>query len=183
MRFASIFTLLVSAASLASASTIGFTCTPSNNNSIANGVLVTGGTTSVNCGGFTAPNGSAITNVAFDFLGTYQDSVDNRDHQLTFSGTSAFGGFGPVDTTISPAIGFAVASGGSAQLLASTPSWLFTVTTSNTNGGNVLPYNASYTIGGTYTYEVQDQGGVPEPSTLALVGGVLVLAGIRKARS
>ena len=183
MRFASIFTLLVSAASLASASTIGFTCTPSNNNSIANGVLVTGGTTSVNCGGFTAPNGSAITNVSFDFLGTYQDSVDNRDHQLTFSGTSAFGGFGPVDTTISPAIGFAVASGGSAQLLASTPSWLFTVTTSNTNGGNVLPYNASYTIGGTYTYEVQDQGGVPEPSTLALVGGVLVLAGIRKARS
>ena len=183
MRFTSIFTLLVSATSLASASTIAFTCTPSNNNSIANGVLVTGGTTTVSCGAFTAPNGSAITNVAFDFLGTYQDSVENGNHQLTFSGNSAFGGFGPADTTISPTIGFAVASGGSAQLLASTPSWLFTVTTSNTNGGNVLPYNASYTISGTYTYEVQRHDGVPEPSTLALVGGVLVLAGIRKFKS
>ena len=180
MRFSSLFTLLVSAASLASASTIEFTCTPSNNNSIANGALVTAGTTTVSCGGFMAPSGSAITNVSFNFLGTYQDSVDNGNHQLTFAGSSAFGGFGPVDTTISPTIGFAVASGGSAQLLASTPSWLFTVTTSNTNGGNVLPYNASYTISGTYTYEVQDQSGVPEPSTLALVGGVLVLAGIRK---
>ena len=182
MRFTSIFTLLISAASLATASTIGFTCTPSNNNSVANGVLVTGGTTAVSCGGFAAPNGSAITNVAFDFLGTYQDSVENGNHQLTFSGSSAFGGFGPVNTTISPTVGFAVASGGSAQLLASTPSWLFTVTTANTNGGNVLPYNASYTISGTYTYEVQG-GGVPEPSTIALVGGVLVLAGVRKFKS
>ena len=37
-----------------------------------------------------------------------------------------------------------------------------------------------------FTYEVQDnvvQSGVPEPSTLALVGGVLVLAGSRKFKS
>ena len=75
-----------------------------------------------------------------------------------------------------------MASGGGAfAVIPSTPNWIFSVTTSNTSLANVLPDNASYTISGVYTYEVQ--GGVPEPSTLALVGGVLVLAGIRKFRS
>ena len=34
-----------------------------------------------------------------------------------------------------------------------------------------------------FTYAVNVQSGVPEPSTLALAGGVLVLAAIRKFKS
>ena len=183
MRYLSIFALLVSASSLASASTLAFSCVPNNNNAVTNSALVLGGATSVTCDGFSAPAGSLITNISFNFLATFQDSVDNGNHQLTFSGNSAYGGFGPGTTTSHPSVGFMVASGGGAQAIANTGgNWIFNVATSNTLNVNVLPDNASYTISGVYTYEVQD-GQVPEPSTLALVGGVLVLAGIRKFRS
>ena len=182
MRYLSIFALLVSAASLASASTLAFSCVPNNNNAVTNALLVNGGATSVTCDGFSAPAGSLITNVSFNFLGTFQDSVENGNQQLTFSGTSAYGSFGPASTNAHPNVGFMVASGGGPQAIASTGgNWIFNVSTSNTSNANVLPDNASYSISGVYTYEVQ--GGVPEPSTLALVGGVLVLAGIRKFRS
>lgn len=182
MRYLSIFALLVSASSLASASTLAFSCVPNNNNAVTNSALVMGGATSVTCDGFSAPAGSLITNISFNFLATFQDSVENGNHQLTFSGNSAYGGFGPGTTNSHPSVGFMVASGGSAQAIANTGgNWIFNVATSNTSNVSVLPDNASYTISGVYTYEVQ--GGVPEPSTLALVGGVLVLAGIRKFRS
>ena len=182
MRYLSLFTLLVSAAS---AATINFSCAPSNNNAVSNGALVTGGSTTTTCEAFTAPAGSVITNVQVNFFATFQDSVDNGNHQLTYSGSGAFGSFAAANTTIDPNVGFVSTFGNTAQNVASTGgTWTFTTLVSNTVAGNVLPFASSYTVSGVYTYEVQDTGGaVPEPSTLALVGGVLVLAGIRKFRS
>ena len=179
MRYLSIFTLLVSAAS---ASTINFSCAPSNNNAVAGAALVNGGSTTTTCDAFAAPAGSVITNVLINFFSTFQDSVNNGNHQLTYSGSGAFGSFAAANTGIDPNVSFVSTSGNTAQNVASTGgTWLFTTLVSNTVGTNVLPQASSYTVSGTYTYEVQ--GGVPEPSTLALVGGVLVLAGIRKFRS
>ena len=182
MRYLSIFTLLVSAAS---AATISFSCAPNNQNAVTNAGLVNGGATSVTCNGFTAPAGSIITNVNMQFLGTFQDSFGNGNQQLTFAGSSAFGGFAAASTTSDPNVGFLFTNA-----ISSTPgvnstggTFVFSVTTTNTVNGSTLPDNASYTVSGVYTYEVQNQGGVPEPSTLALVGGVLVLAGIRKFKS
>ena len=181
MRYLSIFTLLVSAAS---ASTINFSCAPSNNNAVAGAALVTGGSTTTTCDAFAAPAGSVITNVLINFFATFQDSVSNGNHQLTYSGSGAFGSFAAANTGIDPNVSFVSTSGNTAQNVASTGgTWLFTTLVSNTVGTNVLPDNSSYTVSGTYTYEVQAPGGIPEPSTLALVGGVLVLAGIRKFRS
>ena len=182
MRYLSIFTLLVASSSLASASFLNFTCVPGNNNAVANAALVTGGSTTTTCDAFAAPAGSVITNVLINFFATFQDSVNNGNHQLTYSGSGAFGSFAAANTGIDPNVSFVSTSGNTAQNVASTGgTWLFTTLVSNTVGTNVLPQASSYTVSGTYTYEVQ--GGVPEPSTLALVGGVLVLAGIRKFRS
>ena len=53
-------------------------------------------------------------------------------------------------------------------------------------GASTAITGATFNAMVNFTYEVQDnvvQSGVPEPSTLALVGGVLVLAGIRKFKS
>lgn len=189
MRSLSIFTLLVSSAFTASAAFVDFSCAPINNNAVLNSALVTGGATQVTCfaGGLNAAPGQQITNVTLNFLGTFQDSVSNGLHQLTFSGSSVHGNFGPLNTNAAGSVGFTDTPGVIiiAGPVASLASFVVNVTTSNTNGANVLPDNASYTISGQYTTEaIPTQGGdVPEPSTLALVGGVLVLAGIRKFRS
>ena len=51
-------------------------------------------------------------------------------------------------------------------------------------GASTAITGATFNAMVNFTYEVQDQGpGVPEPSTLVMVGGVLVLAGIRKFKS
>ncbi len=184
MRTLSVFALLGLAASFASANTIAFNCIPNNQNAVTSGVLVNAGSTSVTCDGFDAGAGNTITNISYDFLGTFQDAVStNGNHQLTFTGSSIYGNFGPQDTNIAGAVGSAATSGGSANNTQSVANWVFNVTTANTDSNNVLPNNASYTITGVYTFEANNQGGVPEPSTLALVGGVLILAGIRKFRS
>ena len=181
MRYLSIFTLLVSAAS---AGTIPFTCAPNNNNAVTNGAPVTAGSTNVTCTGFTPPAGQFIINVRLNGFATFQDSVDNGNHQLTYSATGAFGSFAAANTGPDPNVSFVSAFGNTAQNLASIANWVVTVSVSNTVAGNALPDNSSYTISGVYTYEVQNNDpGIPEPSTLVLVGGVLVLAGIRKFRS
>ena len=53
------------------------------------------------------------------------------------------------------------------------------VTSPGSTVGTVGSANGSVFV--SYTYEAIPTG-IPEPSTLALVGGVLVLAGIRKFR-
>ena len=82
MRFLSIVSLLVSAAALASASTLSTTCTQN--------VYMTqsGSGQNVVCGGFTAPIGSAITDIKWGFgrhnllrqfyLGGYVGRCSNR---------------------------------------------------------------------------------------------------------
>ena len=64
MRYISIFSLLISAASLASASTLSTTCTQN--------VYMTqsGSGQNVVCGGFTAPIGSAITDIKWGLVDT-----------------------------------------------------------------------------------------------------------------
>ncbi len=179
---------MAASAFTASATIVDFSCTPINNNAVLNSGLVTAGSTSVTCftGGVNAGANNQITNVQINFLGTFQDSVSNGNHQLTFAGTSVNGNFGPLTTNSAGSVGFTDTPGVIiiAGPVASLAQFVINVTTSNTNVNNVLPDNASYTISGSYTLEaIPNQSGVPEPSTLALVGGVLVLAGIRKFRS
>ena len=184
MRLLSVFALLVSAVSFASANTIAFSCIPNNNNAVTDGALVGGGATSVTCTGLDAGAGSRITNVSYDITYTFQDSLNNGLHQLTYNATSVFGNFstGNQNTTSNGAFGGGSSTFGGAMSIQSTGgNYLVNVVSSNTVNTNVLPDNASYTISGVYTYEAQT--GTPEPSTLALVGGVLVLAGLRKFRS
>ncbi len=161
-------------------------CTPTNQTAVESGVLVNSGSTTVSCAGFTAPSGSLITNVSFNFLGTFSDSDNsNGTHQLIFNGTTPWGSFGPLATTSGVDVGSTGTQTGltpGAPGVNSIAAFLVTVTTSGADG-LVLPESGQYTVRAVYTYEAEQQSGVPEPSTLALVGGVLVLAGIRKFRS
>lgn len=186
MRSLSIFTLLVAAASMASATTVNFSCTPQNQPGINAGALVNSGSTSVTClaGGIDVGSGNLIQNLTLNFVGSFNDSISGTNHQVEFTGTSSQGGFATTATSAGDFVGFAVVSNfvntnPGTQTLAS---FVFNVTTALA-GGTVSPESAAYTVSGSYTYEAQQQSGVPEPSTLALVGGVLVLAGIRKFRS
>ncbi|MBY0503729.1 MAG: PEP-CTERM sorting domain-containing protein [Bryobacteraceae bacterium] len=185
MRSLSIFVLFAVSCSLASASIITQTCTPTNQDSVAGGIIVNAGTTTVSCAGFSAPIGSSITNISFNFLGTFSDSDGNNGlHQITFSGTTPYGTFGPFNTGSNGDVGSTGSQTGlsAAANIANTGAFNVSVTASNTVNTNALPESAQYTVRAVYTYEV-NQSGVPEPSTLALVGGVLVLAGLRKFRS
>ncbi|MBY0503730.1 MAG: PEP-CTERM sorting domain-containing protein [Bryobacteraceae bacterium] len=189
MRSLSVLTLLAASCTLANASIISQVCGAINTSAIAGGALVNNGSVTVSCGGFTAPIGQSIINISFSFLGTFSDSDGNNGlHQLTFNGTTPFGSgaFGPFNTGSDGDVG----STGNQNSLSSAvlsqnglAGFNVTVTTANTVGGNALPDTGQFTVRAVYTYEVDQQpGGVPEPSTLALVGGVLVLAGLRKFR-
>lgn len=178
MRSLSIFALLAASASLASATTVAFQCSPVEQQAIASGVNL--GSSQVTCGGFSAPSGFDITNISYSFDGSFQDAQVNGNHQLTFTVVNAL--FGSLDFTTGSHPSISLATGALGSTLDASAQ-TFTVTVANTVGGNNLPNSASYAVYGTYTYEAQQQSGVPEPSTLALVGGVLVLAGIRKFRS
>ncbi len=181
MSYFSTCLVLLSAASVAGAATITFDCNPVNQNHTLDGGLVGGGTTTVACDAFDAGAGSLVTEVTYTINLTWQDSVNNGTHQLTFNATSALGGFdtGNFDTTLDESIGgFGPVVWGGTLLQQSIDAYLVTVVTSNTTPTSALPNLGSYTITGVYTYEVQDN--VPEPTTLALVGCILVLGGIRK---
>ncbi|MBY0503731.1 MAG: PEP-CTERM sorting domain-containing protein [Bryobacteraceae bacterium] len=184
MRFLSMLAFVAATSTFAHASFIQ-TCAPVNQDSVASGALVNSGTTTVNCAGFTAPSGFNITNISFSFLGTFSDSDSNNGmHQVSFSGTTPWGTFGPFDTNLDPEVGSTGALSGitpGTNLGAAVSPFSIIVNVANTINTNSLPDAAQYTIRATYSYETSLTG-VPEPSTLALVGGVLVLAGLRKAR-
>ena len=116
------------------------------------------------------------------FAGAFSDGNPNNSSQISFSGSSILGNFGPINTgtsTLSSDTGFVT---GINSTLNATPGFAaFNVNITTSSIGASVPDSAQYSVFATYTYEVQG-GGVPEPSTLALVGGVLVLAGIRKFR-
>ena len=179
MRFLSIFSLLLSAASLASASTLSTTCTQNVY------LSQSGSGQTVVCGGFTAPVGYAITDIKWGYGVDFQyNPLDPGAYTIL----AAFDGPGANDATgllvtsanrpLTNLVNVALADFG---LFSSGASFATSYV-----GASTAITGATFNAMVNFTYEVQDnvvQSGVPEPSTLALVGGVLVLAGIRKFKS
>jgi len=183
LRSLSIFTLLVASASFASATVVNFNC-QLDAPAITLGVLNGGGATSVTCGAFTAPALNEITNFTLRFNGSFQDGDDQTNKTVGYAVTTsnAFGSI-PNVNFMGTDVGVYTSNTFVNQVglqLASIAQFQVNVTTTT---GNLIPNSASYSVRGTYTYEVISDNTIPEPSTLALVGGVLVLAGIRKFRS
>jgi len=194
MRSISIFTLLVASASFASATVVTFNCQALDTQAVSPGspaTLTGGGTSQVTCSGmgpggsFQAPALNQITNFRLSFLGTFQDGdPNNGTHQLSFAGASSQGGFAATNTSAGSGFGgLDLPNFVNSNTIGDRPQFVFTVTTANV--GINLPNSASHSVTGTYTYELipTNDPAIPEPSTLALVGGVLILAGIRKFRS
>ena len=178
MRYFSIFALLAASASFASANMITIACGPQM--STINFSTITSPLAST-CAAQNFGGGTNITNVSLAFAGAFSDGNPNNSSQITFSGSSILGNFGPITTAtdnLSGNTGYVIGLNSTAN---ATPGFgAFNVNITTTSTGASVPDSAQYSVFATYTYEVQ--GGVPEPSTLALVGGVLVLAGIRKFR-
>ena len=176
MRYFSLFSLLVSAASLASASTISTTCSQNVYSTQS------GSGQNVVCGGFTAPAGSTITAITWGYGVDFQfNPLDPGANTIiaAFDGPGANDATGllvtsanrPLTNLVNVALAdFGLFSGGA------------TFATSYV-GASTAVTGATFNAMVNFTYEVNAQSGVPEPSTLALVGGVLVLAGIRKFKS
>ena len=179
MRYLSIFTLLVASASLASANLITIACGPQV--SSINGGIVTVGPLVATCAAQSFA-GFTISAVSLGFAGAFSDGNPANSSIVTYNGTSSLGNFGPISTpadVLSANTGFisglnpGASSGG-----------LINVSVTTTSTGASTPDSAQFSVFATYTYETTvTQPGVPEPTTLALVGGVLLLAGIRKFRS
>ena len=182
MRYLSIFTLLVASSSLASASIISGTCTPS-------GFFSGGAGTNVySCNGATVAAGFQIIagslTLTVDYLNggtvgtnTFQVSIPVPGFSPNpLVGVSSGGTSSPPQIPVTSTLNAVPFANGAS--LAN-----FTVTgTGSTTSGSVAA--GSGVLSYSYTVEAVQQGGqVPEPTTLALVGGVLVLAGIRKFRS
>jgi hypothetical protein len=183
LRSLSVLALLVASVSAASANTISFLCLQAGTpiGTYINGV----GSLDYSCSGFSAPAGFNITSVTILGRVDYQfGQPGSNTFQVSF--TESIPGFSPSPLVVANAGGEAssgIANGTTtlAGPLASLAA--FTVTgASSTTLGAVDAGSASVRV--TYTYELQQQPptGTPEPSTLALVGGVLVLAGLRKFR-
>ena len=178
MRYLSIFTLLAASASLASASIITMGCSQVVNT----GQTVSPGGNMV-CGGFTVPGGSTLFSIVYNY------AID-----FSFNPLTAPGGTASVNATINAPGAYDVAVNfnntarpnvGSVTVnVADWAAFLAGATLGTAHVGTVGVTSSTFDALVTFTYEVNPpQGGVPEPSTLALVGGVLVLAGIRKFRS
>ena len=190
MRYLSIFTLLVASSSLASATIISGFCTPTPGSGPVGTYASGTGTVSYSCGGtgggvaagFQVIAGSLTLQTDYQFgsagLNTFQVSIPVAGYTanplvaFTSATGSSSGGSTAVTSTLN---GTPLASGVNVAA--------FVVTgTGSTTSGSVA--TGSGLLSYSYTVEaVQNTGGVPEPTTLALVGGVLVLAGIRKFRS
>ena len=174
MRYLSIFTLLVSAASLASANTISIGCSTNIYNG-QNG----SGQSSV-CAGFSVPGGFNLTGVTYDYAIDFQFNLLQPGTRSILADLNGPGGADAmgilVNTANRPLVGtVVVAPADWAAFLAGA-----SIGTSYV-GASTSVTGATFDTQVNFTYETQS--GVPEPSTLALVGGVLVLAGIRKFRS
>ncbi len=187
MRSLSIFTLLVASASFASATTITITCgsVQSINGPIdgAAGSITT--PTDVTCAAQDFGSGFNITNVSLGFAGSFSDPFPSTSSQVGFAGTASGGLVGNFGTFFTGTDGLSGNTGFQNNLLAATPGTqtfaAINVSVVTTSPGATIPNSGGYSVFANYTYESNDV--IPEPSTLALVGGVLVLAGIRKFRS
>jgi len=146
----------------------------SNVNSITNGVVTN--PTNVNCGQIDAGAGNLITDVAVRLIGSFNDTVAG-DNQVQFVGNGPLGATHTIQTGVgqfsgdsgAPSSGSFVGVG--TQTLAAS---VVAITTSNL-GGLPTPDNTSIAVWLEYnTAPIQTGGGVPEPSTMALLGSALV---------
>lgn len=184
MRSLSIFALLAVSASLASATTVSFGCTV---NGAPGATYASGaGSATFNCSGFAAPLNSEITNISILGRTDYQfgNNPGPNTFQISFALPVGFSA-NPLISSISGGESSPGITGNTANLGSGLPTLSYSafsvVGTGSTTAGAV--FSGSGTLSVTYTYEaIQQNGNIPEPSTLALVGGILALAGIRKFR-
>ncbi len=184
MRSLSIFTLLAASCSLASATIITTSCTPTTPDFYNAGA----GTVTYSC------NGSGAIASGFQIIAA--SLTGQVDYAFGGNGSNTFqvsfavpANYLPspmvVSITGGPSSGGIVS--GTSSLTVGLPSSAaiaaFTVIgTGSVPSGTVDAGSGRLMV--SYTIEaIPNNGGVPEPSTLALVGGVLVLAGMRKFRS
>ena len=184
MRSLSIFALLAASCSLASATVISSTCIP--NVGIGNVGLFLGGTGTVtySCNGIAQAAGFQITSAVLTGTADYVQGSNNMNtFQVSFDVPNGF--------SLNPIIATATGTTSSGVIvpfvsnLTTVPLPSFAafsvIATGSTPMGTVVAGSGVLTI--AYTVEAIPNGQVPEPTTLALVGGVLVLAGLRKFRS
>lgn len=183
MRSLSIFVLLAASCSLASASIITAACTPSIGSGNVGTFAGGSGTVTYSCEGFAANSGFEIISAVLTGQADYQFATATP---ATFEVSFAV----PAGFSVNPIVASASGNISSGNIVPFT-STLTTVPLASFAAFNVVG-TGSTTLGSvatgsgvlsvSYTVEAVS-GGVPEPSTLALVGGVLILAGIRKFRS
>lgn len=169
--------LIGAALCLASVSQAALLFCASNINTVTSGT--TTNPTNINCGAIDAGAGNVITDVAIRLLGSFNDSVENTDHQMQFDAShnltaathSLQTGIGDLSGNGGPSVGSAVAVG--TQTLAAS---IVAITTSKV-GVFGSPDNASIAVWLSYN-TAPVQTGVPEPSTLALLGSALVGFGL-----
>jgi len=172
--------LTLAALAMASTSQAAFLFCGSNINTVTN--QVTTNPTNVNCGSIDAGAGNLITNVAIRLLGSFNDTVAGNN-QVQFDATGPLGTTHSIQTAIAPFSGDngGPSSGGfvavGTQTLAAS---VVAVTTSNL-GGLPTPDNTSIAVWLEYN-TAPVQTGVPEPSTMALLGSALVGLGVISRR-
>ena len=185
MSYSFFFAMALASGTLASASIITQICSPPNQTAVSGGAAVALGTTSVTCAGFAAAGGFTITGISHSFLGTFSDSDgSNGVHQLTFSGTTPYGSFGPFNTNSDGEVGSTGDRSGLATAFNLGPSigaFQVSVSVANTVVTNFFPATAQFTVTAVYTYEAISSG-VPEPATMSLVAGAIIAAGLRRLR-
>jgi hypothetical protein len=164
----------IAVAGLMPAATIN--CLPANQNVITGNVVLSGVT--VACDAITATSGSVITSLAIQFMGNWQDSnPNNGTHQVRFdlSGQGAYSGMTATGTPAAGdtgTTGFLTGASIAIANLTSIPS--LTLNASGTSLAGGIPDNASVTVFLITT----ESSTVPEPATIAFMGGGLLALGV-----
>ena len=183
MRSLSIFALLAGSCSLASATVITSTCSPSNPptfNAGAGAITYSCDGSGVILSGFQITAASLTGQVDYAFGGngsnTFQVSFAVPANYLPSPMVVSITGGPSSGGIVSGTSALSVGLPSSAAIAAFT-----VVGTGSVPAGTVDSGSGRLMV--SYTIEAIPNGQVPEPTTLALVGGVLVLAGLRKFRS